>query len=119
MMSLSGDEPSYQLISALRYDREASISAEWNTSRNGGKQSPYLLLPWTVDRLIAAANVHSWSVPTGLTLDWLESRCDASLQNKDLSKPHKVLRKNLTRFYPETHDLADSRRPLTTGGNFG
>jgi len=86
---MSGDDPNYQLISALRYDKEL-IPAGWNTSRNGGKQSPYFLLPWTVDRLMAAANVHSWTIPTGLTPAWLESRCDASLKDKDLNKPYKM-----------------------------
>jgi len=116
---MSGDDPNYQLVSALRYDREALISAEWNTSRNGGKQSPYFLLPWTVDRLITAANVHSWAIPTRLTLGWLESRCDACLKDKDLSKPYKVLRKKYTRFNPEAHPLPDSHRPLATGDNLG
>ena len=116
---MSGDDPNYQLISALRYDKEALISAGWNTSRNGGKQSPYFLLQWTVDRLIAAANVHSWAIPTGLTLGWLESRCDASLKDKDLSKPYKVLREKYTPFYPETHRLADSHRTLATGNDLG
>ena len=112
---MSGDDLSYQLISSLRYDKQALLSAEWNTSRNGGKQSPYLLLPYTVDRLITAAKVHSWATPTELTLDWLESQCDASLEGKDPNQPYKVLRKNVTRFCSETHNIVDSRRPLTTG----
>jgi len=102
---MSGDNPNYQLISALRYDKEALISAEWNTSRNAGKQSPYFLLPWTVDRLMTAANVHSWSIPTGLTSAWLESRCDASLQDKDLGKPYKVPRENIRSFIPKLTTL--------------
>ena len=90
------DEPNYQLISSLRYDKEALFSAEWNTSRNGDKHSPYLLLPYTVDRLVTAGKVHSWTTPTELTLDGLESLCDASLKGKDPSQPYKVLRKNIT-----------------------
>ena len=92
---MSGDEVDYQLISALRYDKEMLLSAEWNTSRNRDIQSPYLLLPYTVDRLIATAKVHSWAIPSELTLDWLEGRCDVSLKDKDLSQPHKVLNKSI------------------------
>lgn len=93
---MPGDDLNYQLISSLRYDKEALSSAEWNTSRNGDKQSPYLLLPYTVDRLITASKVHSWIPPAELTLDWLETRCDASLKGKDLGQPYKVLGKNTT-----------------------
>ncbi|KAF9650549.1 hypothetical protein BDM02DRAFT_1393453 [Thelephora ganbajun] len=87
---MSGDKPDYQLISSLRYDKEALISAQWNTSRNGDRQSAYLLLSYTVDRLTTAAKVHSWAVPVELALDSLESRCDASLKNKDLDQPYKI-----------------------------
>lgn len=92
-------ELDYQLISSLRHDKEMLLSAEWNTSRNGGKQSPYLLLPYTVDRLITAAGVHSWAIPSELTSDWLEGRCNAFLKDKDLGQPQKVLSKTITRFY--------------------
>lgn len=116
---MSGDEHNYQLISSLRYDEGALLSAEWNTSRNDGKPSPYLLLSYTVDRLIATAKVHSWAAPAELTLDWLESRCDASLRGKDRSQPYKVLGKNITKLYPETYHIVDSHRPLKAGPNLG
>jgi len=87
---MPGDELNYQLISSLRYDREALPPAEWNTSRNGDKKSPYLLLSYAVDRLTTAAKVHSWTTPAELTLDGLESRCDASLKGKDLTQPYKI-----------------------------
>ena len=96
---MPGDQLDYQLISSLRYDKEVLLSAEWNTSRNNDKQSPYLLLSYTVDRLIAATKVHSWATPPELTLDWLEGHCDASLEGKDLGQPYKVLSKGVTRFY--------------------
>ena len=96
---MSGDEFSYQLISSLRCDREVLLSAEWNTSRNRDKQSPYLLLPYTVDRLIQAAGVHSWVTPSELTHDWLKSQCDASLEGKNPNQPYKVLSKGITWFY--------------------
>ena len=96
---MSGGELDYQLTSSLRYDREMLLSAEWNTSRNRDKRSPYLLLSYTVDRLITTADVHSWATPSELTLDWLKSRCDASLEGKDLSQPHKVLNTTITRVY--------------------
>jgi len=96
---MSGDEPDYQLISSLRYDKDMLLPAGWNTSRNRDKQSPYLLLSYTVDRLITTAKVHSWTTPSELTLDWLESRCDASLKDRDLGQPHKVLNKSIMRFY--------------------
>ena len=85
------NEPDYQLTSALRYDKEMLLSAAWNISRNCDEKSPYLLLSYAVDRLITAAEAHSWAAPSELTLDWLESRCNASLEGKDLNQPHKVL----------------------------
>lgn len=42
--------------------------------------------------MTAAANAHSWTTPSELTLRSLESRCDAALEGKDLSQPRKVLR---------------------------
>jgi len=116
---MSGDQHDYQLISSLRYDKEAVLSAQWNTSRNGDKQSPYLLLSYTVDRLITAAKAHSWVAPPELTLDQLESRCNASLEGKDPDQSYKVMRKNITQLHPETHDIVDSHHPFTTGENFG
>jgi 4-amino-4-deoxychorismate lyase len=101
---MSGDEPAFQLISSVRYDKEALLFAQWNTSRNGGKQSPYLLLRYTVDRFIRAAKTHSWATPSELTLDWLESRCDASLKDKDLSQPYKVLSWSVPQFILELID---------------
>jgi len=95
---MAGDQLDYQLISSLRYDKEALLSAEWNTSRNNDKQSPYLLLSYTVDRLIAAANAHSWATPSKLTLSWLKGQCDASLEGKDLDQSYKVLSKGTMRF---------------------
>lgn len=94
---MSRNEQDYRLISALRYDKEILLLAEWNTSRNCDK-SPYLLLSYTVDRLVTAAEVHSWAVPSELTVDWLESRCDASLEGKDLNQPYKVLSKGIPRL---------------------
>jgi len=87
---MPGDKPDYYLISSLRYDKEALLSAQWNASRNGDKQSPYMLLPYTVDRLVMAAKVHSWATPKELTLDQLEILCDASLEGKDLSRSYKI-----------------------------
>ncbi|KAF9785695.1 aminotransferase [Thelephora terrestris] len=87
---MSGDELDYQLISSLRYDREALLSAHWNTSRNGDRQSPYLLLSYTVDRFATAAKTHSWATPPEFDLHWLERRCDASLKGKDPSQPYKI-----------------------------
>ena len=115
---MSGDELDYQLISSLRYDREALLSARWNTSRNGDRQSPYLLLPYTVDRFTAATEVHSWATPSEFNLHWLERRCDASLKDKDPYQPHKVLGKSIARFLYQTHLSLDSHRPLKTGGIF-
>lgn len=116
---MSGNEPNYQLISSLRYDKDALPCAEWNTSRNHDKRSPYLLLPYTVDRLIRAAKIHSWAAPSELTLDWLESQCDASLEHKDLGQPYKVLSRSMKWVYPLTHRIVDPYRPLTTGENLG
>ena len=116
---MSGDELGYQLTSSLRYDKEVLLSAEWNTSRNRNKRSSYLLLSYTVDRLITAAEVHSWATPSELTLDWLESRCDASLKDKDLNQPHKVPNKNITQFYLQSHRIIDSHPSLATGEHFG
>lgn len=113
------NEPDYQLISALRYDKEILLSAEWNTSRNCDKQSPYLLLSYTVDRLITAAEAHSWAAPSELTVDWLENRCDVSLEGKDPDQPYKVLSKGIPWRYLQTHRFADSRPPLAAGGNLG
>lgn len=89
---MSGNEPDYQLISSLRYDSEVLLPARWNTSRNGDKQSPYLLLSYAVDRLTTAAIAHSWTTPSELTLHLLENRCDVALKGKDPSQPCKVLR---------------------------
>jgi len=87
---MSGDELEYQLISALRCDREALLSAQWNTARNGDRQSPYLLLSYTVDRFTAAAKVHSWATPLEFDLPWLERLCDASLKDKDPCQSYKI-----------------------------
>ena len=88
----------YQLISSLRYDPEVLLPAQWNTSRNGDKQSPYLLLSYSLDRLTTAANAHSWTTPPELTLHSLESLCDAALKGKDLSQSYKVLRETALPF---------------------
>ena len=112
---MSGDEPSYQLISSLRYDREALLPAQWNTSRNGDKESPYLLLSYTIDRLITAAKLHSWIAPPECALHWLESHCDAFLKDKNVNQPHKVRNKSIMPPLYGTHRTADSGRPLKTG----
>lgn len=111
---MSGGEPDCQLISCLRYDREALLPAHWNTSRNGNRQSPYLLLSYTVDRLIAAAKVHSWDTPPELTVRWLEDRCNASLEGKNLNQPYKVLNKSIASLLYRTHHVAGPRPPLKT-----
>jgi len=85
-----GNVLDYQLTSCLRYDPEALLPAKWNTSRNGDKRSPYLLLSYAVDRLTTAANAHSWTTPSNLTLHSLESRCDAALEGKDPGQPYKI-----------------------------
>ncbi|OBZ79827.1 Aminodeoxychorismate lyase [Grifola frondosa] len=63
----------------MSYD-PALLAAPWNTLASGGTQSPYLLLPYHLDRLIEAANCHGWS-STRLSFDDLKRACDNAVLN--------------------------------------
>ncbi|KAI0363147.1 hypothetical protein BV20DRAFT_975993 [Pilatotrama ljubarskyi] len=68
----------FDLISSTRYEpRFRDLS--WNTDANGGKPSPYLLLKYHRERLLDAAKVHDWRVPTDLPVTRLEELCSAAI----------------------------------------
>lgn len=71
-------DPSYSLLSSLRYD-DALLNMDWNTRANGGKPSPFMLLPYHLDRLMAAAQEHGWHLPVW-TLDDLQNECAAAVR---------------------------------------
>ncbi|KAI0081095.1 D-aminoacid aminotransferase-like PLP-dependent enzyme [Panus rudis PR-1116 ss-1] len=67
----------YELLSSTRYD-EQLLNVDWNTSVNNGTPSPFLLLPYHVDRLRDAAHQHGWS-DAPLSLASLSKVCEEAI----------------------------------------
>lgn len=91
--------PTYSLLSSTRYD-DALLNMGWNTRVNGGQPSPFMLLPYHYDRLMAAAGEHGWQLPSNLTRQQLLQACeDAVRVARDTHRegPLKVRRKPPTR----------------------
>ena len=89
-METSLDTP-YSLLSSLRYD-DALLNMDWNTRVNGGTPSSLMLLPYHLDRLMAAVREHGWHLPTW-TLGDLEKKCHAAVrggQDQHGAGPQKV-----------------------------
>ena len=83
----------YNLISSTRYDKTL-LDVDWNTAANGGEPSPFLLLPYNLDRLTDAVRKHGWVVPEDLlTMPYLLDVCKASVDlavSKNGDVPMKV-----------------------------
>ena len=79
----------FDLLSSCRFD-PALRKADWNSAVNSGSPSPYLLLPYVVERFIRAAQLHKWSIPKELTLNQLQYLCDEAVQ-VDFDQPQKVI----------------------------
>lgn len=78
----------FDLLGSLRYDSNIR-DAEWNSAVNAGHPSPYLLLPYVVDRFVDAAKVHGRAIPAELTLPHLRNLCDKAVYLID--NPQKVV----------------------------
>ncbi|KAI0053385.1 hypothetical protein FA95DRAFT_737893 [Auriscalpium vulgare] len=72
------DVASFSLISAIRYD-PALRALAWNTAANAGIPSPFMLLRFHHDRLLAAARVHAWGPASALTWDAFHSACERAV----------------------------------------
>lgn len=72
--------PAYHLLSSTRYD-DALLSMDWNTRANAGQPSPYMLLPYHFDRLMAAAKDHGWQIPQQVTRTTLLEECERVVSN--------------------------------------
>ncbi|KAI0828966.1 aminotransferase [Trametes gibbosa] len=71
----------FDLISTTRY-APCLRNFAWNTNANAGTPSPYLLLTYHRDRLLDAAKSHGWPITPHLSLDHLESLCNAAILTK-------------------------------------
>lgn len=82
----------YELLTSTRFDNFL-LSLQWNNDTEG--PSPFLLLPYHLDRLIDAAEQHEWAQSrAALTYDVLKSTCMDALADcdtrEDASKAFKV-----------------------------
>ena len=98
-----------RLITALRYDR-ALLQCDYNTFAIHGKPSPYLLLPYHYERLLAAAHAHgrAWaSAAESLTLDGVQEACRLTVrQHGEDGGPLKVSNLHLRTFLGSVADHA-------------
>lgn len=74
----------FLLLGSLRFDQNIRAAA-WNSAANGETSSPYLLLPYVVDRFASAIKVHSWPESN---LHHVYYLCDKAVQGVD--GPQKV-----------------------------
>lgn len=73
------NEP-FELLTSTRFD-SFLLSLRWNNDQDG--PSPFLLLPYHFDRLIAAAERHGWGhVKCSLTYEKLKSACNDVLADQ-------------------------------------
>jgi hypothetical protein len=75
----------FDLFTSLRYDPKLR-SASFNTQVNGGNPSPYLMLPYHVQRLEKAAEAFEWPLAVRTmakpdTFDELKRKCDDATAN--------------------------------------
>ncbi|KAI9445055.1 aminotransferase [Lactarius indigo] len=66
-MHPSPDSDTFDLLTAIRYDRSL-LHSPWNSAVNHGQPSPFLLLPYHFARLEPAAALHGWRI----SLSWTE-----------------------------------------------
>src|SRR3984957_4655068 len=76
LFSLIFTRMSYSLLSTTKYDPFLT-SLRYN-DEPGGKQSPFFLLSYHLDRLLDAALQHGWNC--SLTYDQLKSKCEEAAQ---------------------------------------
>ena len=95
--------PDYHLLSTTRYDPQLS-AISWNTDANANVPSPYLLLAYHRDRLLEAAQLHGWAVPTtNVSLMMLEALCKDEMTKAgsalDGTKPSYRVRRPTSPFH--------------------
>jgi hypothetical protein len=78
----------FDLLGSFRYDSNIR-DTDWNSAVNAGQPSPYLLLPYIVDRFVDAAKIHGRTIPAELTLPHLRNLCDKAVYSID--GPQKVV----------------------------
>lgn len=72
---------SYSLLSSTRYDN-VLLDIEWNTQINEGTPSPFLLLPYHLERIADGARQHGWTERlTSLSLGELTKVCDDAVES--------------------------------------
>ncbi|KAH7886024.1 aminotransferase [Phlebopus sp. FC_14] len=68
----------FSLLCTLRFDRFLE-TLQWNNDPDGNP-SPYLLLMYQFERLVASARLNRWAVSDTLTLANLRAVCDKAVQ---------------------------------------
>lgn len=73
------------LVTCVRYDPVLLEDHEWHSTKSGGEaKSSYLLLPFHVQRLRAAAQAFGWTAAINLltrddATDWFQQQCENAL----------------------------------------
>lgn len=73
------------LVTCVRYDPVLLEEHDWHSTKSGGAtKSSYLLLPFHVQRLRAAAQAFGWTAAIDLlarddALQWFQNQCEAAL----------------------------------------
>lgn len=73
------------LVTCVRYDPVLLEDHDWHSTRSGGEsKSSYLLLPFHVQRLRAAAEAFGWTAAIDLltredAVQWFQTQCEAAL----------------------------------------
>lgn len=93
----------YSLLTSTRYDPFLK-SCRWNDDHQGPQ--PFLLLSHHLDRLISAAEAHSWpNARSTLTYSHLKNACTEAVQSaqtEEASTAFKVISSLLFTHYPHT-----------------
>jgi len=101
----------YTLLGSTRYD-PFLLSCPWNNDIDG--PSPYLLLPYQVDRLIASAALNGQPPHNGLTLSNIKALCDSVVREHNNTNGESALKVRVV-FHPSGELVVTARpaEPLT------